>query len=205
MFKRISCSVKYWMTLIELLIVITILWILIAVLVPKIGSTQAKTRDITRQTQVQELASALISYKLDFWEFPIITGEFQSWHSNVTSKTPYRWSVSLLNDTLKVWWYISKIPKDPSNFSIKYEKEEGWQYHKYENNGYYVYISDGKSFMIIAPMENENDGNCDVSWEILIEKTIWINSENYYNKFDGPSNNKDSWPTYIYKYKEEVL
>lgn len=193
------------MSLIELLVVITILWILIAVLVPKIGGTQAKTRDITRQTQVQELAAALMSYKLDFGEFPIITGEFQSWHSNITSKTPYRWNVSLLNDTLKAWGYIAKIPKDPSNLSITYEKEEWGKYHKYNNDWFYVYISNGESFMIIAPMEDEKNGNCDIPWEILIEKTIWINSENYYNKFNGPNNDKNSWPVYIYKYKEEVL
>ena len=93
---------RLWMSLIELLIVITVIWILIAVLVPQIGNTQAKSRDITRQTQVQELVAALMSYKLDYWEFPVILWSFQSWW--ISTETPYRWNISD-----RRWWSTHSV------------------------------------------------------------------------------------------------
>lgn len=187
---------KLWMTLIELLVVITILWILIAVLVPRIGSTQAKTRDITRQTQVQELASALLSYKQDFWSFPVIT-----WHytSDVSDKdAPYRWNISQLSDTLKDGWYIAKIFKDPANISLSHDEN-----FYYDSTGYYIYVSDWKSFLIITPVEHEKNWNyTGNAWEIISKlKSI----SGYNTTFNDIDNSSDTWLLYIYKYEEEVL
>lgn len=186
---------RLWMTLIELLVVITILWILIAVLVPRIGSIQAKTRDITRQTQVQELAWALMSYKLDFGEFPIITGEHVS--NLITESNQYRWDISLLNESLKAWWYIAKIYKDPGDISLSHEEN-----FYYSSSWYYIYVSDGKSFMIITPVENEKNWNCtDNMWNVINK----LKSESYNTGFDTINNTSDTGFLYIYKYKEEVL
>jgi len=186
---------KLWMTLIELLVVITILWILIAVLVPKIGNTQSKTRDITRQTQVQELSAALMSYKLDFGEFPIITGEHVSnW---ITEPNQYRWDISLLNESLKAWWYIAKIYKDPGDISLSHEEN-----FYYSSSWYYIYVSDGKSFMIITPVENEKNWNCtDNMWNVIKK----LKDESYNNIFSIINNTSDTGFLYIYKYEEEVL
>lgn len=186
---------KLWMTLIELLVVITILWILIAVLVPKIGNTQAKIRDITRQTQVQELASALLSYKQDFWSFPVITWHYTSEGSGENAH--YRWNVSQLSGSLKDGWYIAKIFKDPSNISLSHDEN-----FYYDSTGYYIYVSDGKSFMIITPVENEKNWNCtDNMWNVINK----LKSESYNTGFDTINNTSDTGFLYIYKYKEEIL
>lgn len=200
MWDKIYHNIKkrLWMTLIELLVVITILWILIAVLVPKIGNTQAKTRDITRQTQVQELASALMSYKQDFWNFPIIT-----WHitlNNSDTEEPYRWNIWQLSNTLKDWWYIAKIFKDPANISLSHDEN-----FYYDSTGYYIYVSDWKSFLIITPVEHEKNWNCRYNaWEI-IKMLKKIGENGYNNTFSSINNSFDTWLLYIYKYEEEEV
>jgi type II secretory pathway pseudopilin PulG len=195
---------KLWMSLIELLVVITIIWILIWVLVPTIWNTQWRTRDITRQTQVQELAAALMSYKLDYWEFPTVTGEFMSeWNP---SSNPYRWDISKLND-LKEWWYIKKIPTDPSNMSISIGTDglDTPQFY-YTSQWYYLYISDGKSFIIITPVEDEKNWNCNIPKGDLFDKLKNINNEDdYYQFLNWTSNSEESWPIYMYKYLNEIL
>lgn len=195
-------SKKLWMSLIELLVVITIIWILIWVLVPTIWNTQWRTRDITRQSQVQELAAALMSYKLDYWEFPVILWSFQSWW--ISTETPYRWNISLLNFDLKEWWYMTKIQKDPSGLSFSYSENYGDK--SYDSIWYYLYLSNGKSFAIITLVEDEKNGNCDVQEEVLFDKLLNIkNEDDYFQFFDWTNNSQDSWPIYMYKYKDEVL
>lgn len=190
------------MSLIELLIVITVIWILMAILVPQIGGTQAKTRDITRQTQVQELAAALMSYKQDYWEFPVILWAFQSWWT--TTETPYRWNIYLLEPTLKAWWYITKIPKDPSGLSFSYSENDN--YKSYDSIWYYLYLSDGKSFAIITLVEDEKNGNAGTvggNWWDLIFKLINDPYNDVFNWTINPTWNW--WSMYVYRYKDEVL
>ncbi len=57
-------------TLVEMLIVIVIIGILIAALLPRLQSAQARARDVSRQTGLSQIASALILYQGDFWKFP---------------------------------------------------------------------------------------------------------------------------------------
>lgn len=177
-----------WMTLIELLIVITILGILIAILAPKIGGTQEKTRDITRQTQVQELSAALMSYKQDFWEFPIISSPIIS-GGNETLTWTNRWDISQLNDTLKAWWYISKIQKDPSDINLADNRtfENG-------NTWYYLYRSDGQNFVIITPIENPKNWNSNINIRNIINNTDILSTEIL-----------ETGNIYIYKYIHEIL
>ncbi|MDR0282205.1 MAG: prepilin-type N-terminal cleavage/methylation domain-containing protein [Candidatus Peribacteria bacterium] len=53
-------------TLVEMLIVIVIIGILIAALLPRLQSAQARARDVSRQTGLSQIASALILYQGDF-------------------------------------------------------------------------------------------------------------------------------------------
>lgn len=172
-----------WMTLIELLIVITILGILIAILAPKIGGTQEKTRDITRQTQVQELSAALMSYKQDFWEFPIISWSIKSGENEIWTE---RWDISQLNDTLKAWWYISKIQKDPADINLI----DNWN----GKTWYYLYRSDGHDFVIITPIENPKN------WNLNINIQSTTNGEDILS-----SPTLETGDKYIYKYIHEIL
>ena len=194
---------RLWMSLIELLVVITIIWILIWVLVPTIWNTQWRTRDITRQSQVQELATALMSYKLDYWEFPII----KTWLNEDTRI--YRWTVNRLNEYLKEWWYITKIQKDPANLSFTHDLTEiWWETYNYTSNWYYIYLSNGKSFMIMTLMEDEKNWNFSVAkTDDLINKLYWITNlwDAYDYFFSWHSNTVTNWNIYIYKYVDEIL
>ena len=189
---------KLWMSLIELLIVITIIWILIWVLVPTIWNTQWRTRDVTRQTQVQELVAALMSYKLDYWEFPVIKPNIRVWDSQIEQ---YRWKISLLNDTLVAWWYMTKIPKDPAELSISHPITEAQQF-AYDSEWYYIYLSNGKSFVIITRVEDEKNWNHNVTIEDLLDK---LTHNEYDDTFKNAFNISKNWNLYIYKYEEEIL
>lgn len=79
-------------TLIELLIVITIIGILAVALVPRITGGPAKARDATRKTDLQQIATALALYADDnAGDYPTLSGCF---------------SVDLSD-------YMTKVPEDP--------------------------------------------------------------------------------------------
>lgn len=132
---------KKWMTLIELLMVIAILWILINISIPYFFGTREKARDISRRTQVQEIASALISYKVKNWEFPRST-----------------WScISDLKEKLVDWWYLSNIAPDPNGEKIFTYCNTAW--NQACPDPAYNYVSNGERFVIVAYMENESNWN----------------------------------------------
>ncbi len=57
-------------TLIELLIVITIIGILAVALVPRIAQGPARARDVQRKADLQQLATAMELYYADYGEYP---------------------------------------------------------------------------------------------------------------------------------------
>lgn len=66
---------KRWFTLIEMLIVIVIIWVLASALIPRIGSARGKANDVARKADLQQLATALISYQIDRNQFPQSTAQ----------------------------------------------------------------------------------------------------------------------------------
>lgn len=142
-----------------------------------------------------------MSYKLDYWEFPVIKPNIRVWDSQIEQ---YRWKISLLNDTLVAWWYMTKIPKDPAELSISHPITEAQQF-AYDSEWYYIYLSDGKSFAIITLVEDEKNWNASAgeNWWDLIQK---LTTDSYYDIFNGTiANNLNAWNLYVYKYKEEIL
>lgn len=208
-------KIKNWFTMIEMLVVITIIWILIATLAPQVWNSQEKSRDITQQTHIQELASALISYKLDYWKFPIITWEIFQWNdskfstnnSEWYSQTPTNWwCINKLN-ILKENKYISTIHKNPNNrnFSITSNK---WKI--YEDN-YSIYMSDWNSFAIISDMENEAEWNCNVTTNDLFDRLTDNGDETQNDIYEKISNlseciNTNNWTGlyYVYVYANTI-
>lgn len=61
---------KKWFTLIEMLIVIVIIWVLASALIPRLGSARGKANDVARKADLQQVATAVISYQIDSNEFP---------------------------------------------------------------------------------------------------------------------------------------
>ncbi len=192
--------------MIEMLVVISIIWILIATLSPQVWNSQEKSRDIEQQTHIQELASALISYKLDYWKFPIITWEYRfastnntyaivnEWNKSRTNTN--RWKIEYLTWSLKENKYISTIHKNPNNrnFSITSDK---WKIYE---DKYSIYMSDWNSFAIISDMENEAEWNCNITTNDLF--AILTENENYEEKIIKLSNCiiNNNWTGLYYVY-----
>jgi general secretion pathway protein G len=57
-------------TLIEMLIVVIIIGILASALIPRLSSARGKANDTARKADLQQIATALISYQLDKSAFP---------------------------------------------------------------------------------------------------------------------------------------
>jgi len=56
---------KRWFTLVEMLIVIVIIWVLAAALIPRLTSVRWRANDVARKADVQQLATAVITYQMD--------------------------------------------------------------------------------------------------------------------------------------------
>lgn len=184
---------KRWMTLIELLMVVAILWILINISVPYFFGTREKARDISRQTQVQEIASALISYKLKNWSFPKST-----------------WScITSLKEELVNWWYLSNIASDPNGEKIFTYCDNSESYQACPDPAY-NYVSNGKRFVIAAYMENEENWNflCIISQDCtqsinedhLCQDLAELWSWNDLDKFIGVNKYSEWIKSHIYAY-----
>jgi len=61
-------------TLIEMLIVIVIIGILAAAIFPKLWWAQARARDVARKTNLQSVATALVTYQIDKWQYITTAG-----------------------------------------------------------------------------------------------------------------------------------
>lgn len=105
---------KKWFTLIEMLIVIVIIWILAAAIIPRLNSARGRANDVARKADLNQVATALITYQLDTWKFPT-TGA----------------TIDFIENELVAWWMTS-IPRDPWNsnlFSwINMTSKTAWQY-----------------------------------------------------------------------------
>lgn len=93
---------KRWFTLVEMLIVIVIIWVLAAALIPRLTSVRWRANDVARKADLQQVATAVLSYSMDQQNYP-------------TSTSPA--SVSSLSTTL-VPTYVTSLPTDPSNNSM---------------------------------------------------------------------------------------
>ena len=69
---------KHGFTLIEMLIVIVIIGVLASALIPRIGSARGKANDVARKADLQQIATALISYQIDRNTFPTTAAQIDS-------------------------------------------------------------------------------------------------------------------------------
>lgn len=131
---------KYWMTLLELIMVIWILAIIVAIIVPNFSNSKTKSRDILRKSQVQEIWAAIVSYWMDHGWFPISSGT----------------CISELSTELISWWYLKQIDTDPNNEMINTECDREFSICTW---WYYNYVSNWSRFVLAAYMENIENWN----------------------------------------------
>ncbi len=104
-------------TLVELMVVITIIGILASIVYVNLGGQSAKARDSKRQSDLRQLETALALYKQQVGRYPAMgcTDSNGDGFSNETECTDY---ISGLTPT-----YMPRLPRDPSRRTF-----EGYSY-----------------------------------------------------------------------------
>ncbi|NCN45563.1 MAG: hypothetical protein AUK08_05185 [Candidatus Pacebacteria bacterium CG2_30_36_39] len=124
-------------TMIELLIVMVILALLLVIGLGSFTSSQRKSRDSARKTDLQNIARALELYYNDKGSYPIYTGK-----NGIGTQD---WGEPFVDPANPSTLYMNLLPEDPGG-------------------GTYYYTSqDGTNFELYANLENENDGDLNKS------------------------------------------
>lgn len=138
-------------TLIELLIVLTIMGILAGLGFANFRTSQLKGRDAQRKQDLKQLANALELYFSDHKSYPSsnIAGSILGCPS--TTNTVCSWGDSSISDTNTV--YIVTVPKDPNT----------------NYNYWYIASSDGSKYQLFSRLENSQDPdiNLDIEAKLL--------------------------------------
>jgi len=150
--KWIAFKNKKWFTLIEMLIVIVIIGILAAAIIPRLNSARGRANDVARKADLNQVATALITYQLDMGRFPWT----EWWDSTWTT-------IDKITNQLVAWWMTS-IPKDPANNS-RFSWSNQLTDPNTPFNWYYIYQTIKKSwipnwwFVLMARMESHWQSN----------------------------------------------
>lgn len=131
---------KKGFTLVELLIVISILGILATIAITSFRSAQFRGRDAERKSDLKQISSALELYYSDYGKYPnAASGEIAGCPS--TTGDACAWGSGSFTDTKTT--YMKVIPKDPSkDFSYLYRVD-----------------STNQKFQLFAHLENTQDIN----------------------------------------------
>lgn len=153
---------KNGFTMIELIIIVTIIGILSSIMIVSYGNVQAKSRDSRRKADIEALAGAVQMYKTDYKKYPVLGVECSGYENRVNSTnvgtgTAHRWDITfqnLIKDYITV-----PIPIDPIN--KRYGLEAAiWSSTAMSNakNEFYSYNGASNSYILGARLE-VSDGN----------------------------------------------
>lgn len=154
-------------TLIELLVVIAIIGLLASIVLASLNTARSKARDAKRMSELHSLQTAVELYYSSVGHYPI-NGSWQAdcWQPTgnwISDSGNYSWSTG----------YI-KQPHDPVDTCV-------WPYDSTQPNGssatYAYYSGDGKSYAIIARLENDNQAN------IQHANTLWLDGKSLYSQY----------------------
>jgi len=119
--------------MIELLIVMVILALLLSVGLGSFMTSQTKSRDSARKTDLQNISRALELYYNDKGEYPI--------DSSKTGILGYDWGDPFVDPANPETIYMNFLPSDPGGYT------------------YYYTSVDGSIYQIYAYIENDNDND----------------------------------------------
>lgn len=129
---------KKGFTLVELLVVLAIIGILAAIGIVTFTSSQMRSRDAARKSDLKQLASALELYYADNASYPAANGSGQILGCPSTSSTACSWGVGPFTDGKTT--YFQKLPKDPHGYIYFYRVD-----------------STNQKFQLFARLENSQD------------------------------------------------
>ncbi len=132
---------SFGFTLIELIVAVAILGILSTIALGSFQSSQMRSRDAKRKSDLKQIANALEIFYSD-------KGRYPESNSGRIVACPYptgtcSWGSGEFKDSSTGVIYFKTLPADPSGFSY-----------------YYVASSSGSSFQLYAHLENSKDQNC---------------------------------------------
>lgn len=126
-------------TLVELLIVIAIIGILTAVGLASFTSSQIKSRDVKRKTNLSQIAQSLELYNNDMGRYPSSSsGKIMGCGAGAINLC--NWGTDAFSNTTTGTVYMIKLPADPGAYT-------------------YYYVSTGKTYQLYAYIENVKDGS----------------------------------------------
>lgn len=140
MIKKIKGDLKRGFTLVELLIVISIMSILTVITVSQFTTARKRARDVARKGDLNSLSKALMSYYADYGKFPPATA------GGAINLTGAGWGGEF---------------KDSSNFVyMKVVPKENFESSSIPPYCYVVDTTDYKSFGLFAMLEVTTDSDC---------------------------------------------
>lgn len=132
-------------TLIELLVAMAILAILSTIAFGSFRSTQMRSRDAQRKSDLKQISNALEMFYNDKNRYPAaMNGNIVGCSYNTTTpanSTSCTWGESEFQD--EATSYFKVLPTDPSGFSY-----------------YYHTLNSNRSYQLFAHLENTEDRNC---------------------------------------------
>jgi prepilin-type N-terminal cleavage/methylation domain-containing protein len=141
-------------TLVELLVVISIIGILATIGLAAFTSAQMRSRDAARKSDLKQIASALELFYSDYGYYPYLglgsinNGEIPACPFDPLKKTGTNCSWGTSGPASEFYdgktVYFMTLPKDPSS---------GYTY-------YYRTLDSGQKFQLYAHLENSQDINC---------------------------------------------
>lgn len=93
-----SHSKRSGFTLVELLVVITIIGMLMALLLPAVGAATENARSLKCKNRLKQLAMAMSSYESRFQEFPGYSNAIEIESSSGHSERPVSWIIEIMSD-----------------------------------------------------------------------------------------------------------
>jgi len=148
-----------------MLIVVIIIGILASALIPRLSSARGKANDTARKADLQQIATALISYQLDKSKFPSTTGD--------------KWTtLDIIKPQLTAGW-LASLPKDTSNSTVFSGMEmwiaaEVWSWWNYLYTRIMKNWIPGGWFVLMAQTETEWGSNY-----VFCGQTVWVPADQY--------------------------
>ena len=140
---------KKGFTLVELLVVMSIIGVLAAMLYGGFFTSRTRGRDAARKQHLKELANALEMFYDDYEQYPPVSGGLISacpYNSTTQTGSPCDWGATLSFADDKGTVYMRQIPIDPVSSSRNYY--------------YRVVGTSRQAFQLYSHLENTEDINC---------------------------------------------